>query len=637
MATGYIKIFRKAFCLLLCAVMLISITACKQQPEAEEESFTISDPTKDTYVVKNGISPYKIVIPEEASDQLRFAASDFQFFFKEITGVELEITSQVENVQGKYFSIGNTPVFQSSGMTVSYETLGMDGYRVKTCGDAIVMAGENDKASTFAVYGYLAKQFGLEIYGEDCYRIYPTTEAKLLDIDWTDLPDIPVRNGGMTSLSWYTSTEYMSRMRLRNMEEFWMLRGHTFFTILPPSKYLADHPDWYDDAENPNEICKTNPEMVDQFVENLKEIILKYPDHRYFMLGHEDGSPMCKCNECQSVRDQYDGSNSALEVLFANEVVRRINEWAKEEVPDRSLNFAIFAYTTTEAPPTAYDSTTNTYYPINHDEKLVLEENLGVQIAPISSHVSMPYIEQPYASGVFKGWAALTDNFYIWGYCAPFGDYMTPFDCFGSYAENYRDYVEIGVKYVFDEGFHTGYAHNFQQLREYLCSKLMWDTSLDTETLVRDFMKHYYGEGWEYIYEFYTLWRLRMTELQQFNMYSYTASQLVQDWRQTELYPKELLDQYERLFDAALLANEAIKESNPEQYEIYRDNIRSERCLVRYLSISMYANYYDYDTYKAMIDEFVDISSIKGMKYVDQGTKTLEALIGEWKDKLNQK
>lgn len=632
---------KKLCCCALCIAFLLSLAACKntenQQAASNEDVFVISDPTTDTYVIKNGISPYKILVPENASDQLQFAANDFQFFFKEITGVELEITTKADNVQGKYFSIGKTPIMQSSGVTNTYDELGMDGYRVKTYGDAIVMIGENDTSSTYAVYGYLAKQFGLEIYGDDLYKIYPTQNVQLLNLDWTDIPDIPVRNGGVGPLSWYGTMEYMSRMKFRNMEEFWGLRGHTFFTILPPSEYLDSHPDWYDDAESPLEICKTNEEMKAQFIENLKQIILDKPNHRFFMLGHEDGGPMCNCADCQAVRDQYEGSNSALEVLFLNDVVRQINEWAEKEIPDRTLEFCMFAYTTTENPPTKFDQATGIYSPINNDQKLMLEHNLGVQIAPISSPVTVPYMDQSYSAAIFNGWSALTNNFYFWGYSCGFANYLAPFDGFGSYAQNYRDYVELGAKYVFDQGFYAGYSHNFVELREYLASKLMWDTTLDPEKLTQDFMKQYYGSAWESIYEFFTQWRIRLAELTEYNMYSYTAAQLNQDWCQPDLFPKELLDQYERLFDEAFTKIEDLKTAEPDKYEFYSNNIRSARCMVRYLTLSIYPNYYDYDSYKAMIDEFASISSIKGMIYMSESRKLLDDQIVVWNELLNQK
>ena len=162
------KLMSKLLCLLLCVAMAFAMGACKDKSEdGNIEKWELADPTTETYVIKNGISPYKILIPENASGQLVLAADEFQFFFEKITGVELEIVTQADNLQGKYFSIGSTAIMQAAGITNTYSELGMDGYRVKTYGDAIVMIGENDKSSTFAVYGYLEKQFGLEIYAED--------------------------------------------------------------------------------------------------------------------------------------------------------------------------------------------------------------------------------------------------------------------------------------------------------------------------------------------------------------------------------------------------------------------------------------------------------------------------------------
>lgn len=613
---------KRIFSLLLCAVLLLGLAACGDSGKTA------------TYVVKNGVSPYRILIPENASNQLRFAASDLQFFFREATGANLEITTQAEDVKGKYLSIGETAVFRASGMQLDRDELGNDGYKLLTYGDAVVMAGLTDVASTYAVYGYLAAQFGLEIYANDIWEIDRTEKALLAELHTTDVPDIPFRCGG-NSFSWYGTTEYMSRMRMRTMDEGWGLATHTYFQILPPGEYLQAHPDWYNDPATPNELCLSNEEMKAQFIENLKQIILDTPDCTYYMLGHEDGNPLCSCTNCQAVRDRYNGMNSALMVLFTNDVVEKINAWAKETIPERTLKFCTFAYTTTEAAPVDYDSAAQTYSPINGDEKLLLADNLGIMLAPISSHVSVPYMENGTAHATFEGWSVLTDNLYVWAYSAPFSNYLVPFDAFGAYAQNYRDYVEMGAEYVFEQGFVSGYAPNFHELRGYLISKLMWDTSLDTDTLVRNFMRNYYGAGWESIYEFFTFWRLRMTELEEQSMYSYTAAQLVQDWCQPELFPKSLLDQYEALFDAALTENEALKETDPEQYEVCRDNIRAERCLIRYLELSIYAQYYDADTYQAMLDEFSDIAASKGFTQYNEGGASVQELVRLWSENLN--
>ena len=51
------------------------------------------------YLVKDGRSPYRIVIPEDASSVIRFAAGELQMFFREATG----ITLPVEGDEGESF------------------------------------------------------------------------------------------------------------------------------------------------------------------------------------------------------------------------------------------------------------------------------------------------------------------------------------------------------------------------------------------------------------------------------------------------------------------------------------------------------------------------------------------------------
>lgn len=81
----------------------------------------------DQYIVINGVSPYKIVIPEAADEATAFAGEEFKTLFQEATGAILPIVkdSQVQNGD-KYISIGQTTQWKESGLTVS-EELGISG------------------------------------------------------------------------------------------------------------------------------------------------------------------------------------------------------------------------------------------------------------------------------------------------------------------------------------------------------------------------------------------------------------------------------------------------------------------------------------------------------------------------------
>lgn len=112
-------IWIKLFALLLCVSMLIGIASCGKDSISEEDAFMPTDPFTETWLIKNGVCPYKIIIPKEASDQINLAASEFQYFFKEATGVELEISTKANDTREKCFSIGPTSLQQNSGVSAT--------------------------------------------------------------------------------------------------------------------------------------------------------------------------------------------------------------------------------------------------------------------------------------------------------------------------------------------------------------------------------------------------------------------------------------------------------------------------------------------------------------------------------------
>ncbi|MDR1093808.1 MAG: DUF4838 domain-containing protein [Clostridiales bacterium] len=603
-------------------------------------------PTTETYLIKNGASPYKIVLPENASQRLKFAANELRYFFEQATGVELPVIGdgEAENPRGKYLSVGATSVFRDSGASADYAELGLDGYRVKTHGDAIAMIGGSDDGTVYSVYGYLAKQFRLRIYTASVFDCERTAEAKLADLDLTDIPDIPLRTGG-TALVWYRSETEMSRYRMKNMEQVWGLTGHSHFIVLPQEKYFTTNRDWYNGEGN--QLSWINEEMRAEFVKNLKQIIVNSPDHIYFMLGIEDNmtqgddgegptGPYAQMKaqlisaykaEGKSVTDM--GAAAYIHLLFINAVVREVNAWAAETLPGRPLEFGAFAYDCTAEPPVYRDSA-GRVFPI---EGIQAESNLGLMLAPIGSHASHPFshTSNGASKAMFEGFALVTKKMYVWSYSTQFSDFLAPFNAWGFYKQNYMDFKRLGVTWLFEQG-DLYYAPNFLELRQYLTSQLSWNSSLDSERLIVDFMKAYYGPAWSGVYEYFTLLRDRMAELEEtYGLYSYFAYQLYTDFRNPLYFSKALLDQYERLFDKALAAVETIRESSPAEYARVRLAVTADRLPLRYLMLSMYYNYFDTADYLAMVYEFRDVAAQVGFKVLDEAhTKTVALLVDEW-------
>ncbi len=606
--------------------------------------------TKDTYLVEDGRTSYQIVLPETKTKELEFAAEELQYFFKLITGTDLTVISELEvtDTKGKYLSIGETKIAKESGVDYSYATVGFQGCCVKTHGDAIVMVGGSDQGSIYAVYDYLKLQFDLEIYTEDVFKYNTTSTFKLIDVDVTDVPDIPIRSAG-TRFAYEDMADYKARQRYRMTSRWssWGLWGHTHFLILPPSKYAKDHPDWYNEKQS--QLAWENEEMWDTFAENLKQIIIKSnPRHEYFMLGQEDNVdlPCHDRGKWFKVKTKYGEQNSGVQLAFLNYVVKKINAWMAEEMPNRKAKFYMFAYEQTEDPPVCWDEQKKAYVLASKD--LVIEDNFGVQLAPIvqkdSQHAYTAVDPEtgraasPDNKRTFEGWAAICKTLTVWGYSTSFRDGLHPFNGFYTFKQNYMTYKDIGVDFLFEQGAISWVVGNFMELRQYLISKLAWDTSLDTETLIVNFFKAYYRDGWENMYTYFHLIHERQLELTlsdyrngegYFVTTNSNLSIYYKDWiMQPNCFPFGLIEQCEK---EIALAIEKAKAANDEK-AVFAMEV--DRLPLRYLALTIHKNRYEPTEYIELVRDFERLSEKIGMIATDESRMfPIAKIIEKWLDK----
>ena len=74
---------------------------------------------------------YAILLSQSATPSERFASQELLTFFRQATGIELPVVTQVQ-ADEKYFSVGNTPLFAKFGETLDRRELNTDGVRVFT-------------------------------------------------------------------------------------------------------------------------------------------------------------------------------------------------------------------------------------------------------------------------------------------------------------------------------------------------------------------------------------------------------------------------------------------------------------------------------------------------------------------------
>ncbi len=565
------------------------------------------------YIVKDGKTNYTIVIPSNPSQQLEFAASEFKNFVKESTGVNIPVLTD-DNVSvddgKKYISIGETKLLSENKISVP-DNLGEDGFSVKTVDKNVYLCGGADTGTSYAVYGYLKKLIDLEIYSPDCWTLNHTGKLELRYYNFIDIPDIPTRVLGHY-LTWYTSIENMTRMRVVNAESRMSHLGHSIYAFMPTASYYSAHPDWYSSSASQGgvadwQLCLTSEGAKIQLTQNVINYIISHPDIDIISLAHNDGDGHCTCSNCRAKYNQY-GAWSGVYIDFCNDVIERVLGYVESELPERydDLKFLMFAYTFTMDAPIK-----------NGNPTIKCHDKLGVMIAPVGDHVSLPYTDVTQTNGLsyqaFRDWPKVTNTFYIWSYSTHYGDFMEPMNPYKSLKENVEWYVNHGVEVAFDESTHSDKYPNFYALKTYLYSKMYWDSSLDVDTLIKNFINAYYGQyGGKYIQKYFDKMLNKLIEnqnnmsLSNWERYSYVAGQLptnVKDY----IWKKDFLLECYEFFQDAIYYNK--EHSDDVNYETYEKRIKFESLDVLYLLINLHGDTYPESELKSLQKKYETIAT----------------------------
>ena len=121
--------------------------------------------------------------------------------------------------------------------------------------------------------------------------------------------------------------------------------------------------------------------------------------------------------------------------------------------------------------------------------------------------------------------------------------------------------------------FNSSSSASFEELRMYVESKLLWDTSLNYYDLAKDFIMHYYGAAGEKV-------------LQYFNEnFSHMISQIAEsqitqgpfgNLSQAKYWPFEFLARMSDILNEGEAMYEPLKETDREAYDVYVNIIRQQ-------------------------------------------------------------
>ena len=122
-------------------------------------------------LAKDGCTAFKLVIPEESSPAIAFAAKEFADIFTQITGAQLPVRTDAQPVYEREIVIGRGAHPCLKEAPVDFDALGDEGYAIYACEKQLYIAGAGDRGTLYGVYSFFEDYVGCRWFTETLSRI----------------------------------------------------------------------------------------------------------------------------------------------------------------------------------------------------------------------------------------------------------------------------------------------------------------------------------------------------------------------------------------------------------------------------------------------------------------------------------
>lgn len=497
----------KKIIIVLCSIVIIAIfSACKSE----------------ITIVDNNSTNYKIVIPENANDVEKYSAEELQKYIKEISGTELKIVKDNTSESDDEILIGRNNRIKNLNIK-GLDSLGLDGFTIKTIDKKIVIAGGNKKGTLYGVYTFLDNILGCKMYSPDVIEVPRKNKITIPEFSITEVPQVIYRELHLPSArssqyfcDWHKLHHYSER------EKYYGSFVHTFEGLVPSDKYFKTHPEYFSEINGiripHQQLCLTNPDVLKIVIDELKRKMAEKPEAEVWDVSQNDNFGVCMCESC-SRSDSIFQSPAGTIIDFVNKVAR--------EFPNKTISTLAYQYTR-KAPV-----------------GIKPEPNVMVVLCTIECDRSKPISENKddLFNRDISEWSKLTNNIKIWDYVVQFSSYTDPFPNFHVLQPNLKMFVDHGVKYLFEQGSGDSWS-DFHELKAYVLAKLMWNPDEDINAVKNEYFNGYFGKAAPKVKEYFDLIDSSLVKSgDKLIIYGYPST-----GKDSYLKP-ELLDKYSEIFD----------------------------------------------------------------------------------------
>ena len=446
-------------------------------------------------LVSEGKTDYLIALPAAPEDPVRKAAEELRDHLRQVTGVELKIVSEDELAAGApQITVGPTKRLKQLAPKLDLDSLGHDGIVIKTVGKDLILAGEGTRGTLYAVNTFLEDVVGCRWWTSTESYVPKKAVLEIPPLDLGYAPSLRYREAfyrdtfdGATAARFKLNghhhqvpAEYGSHYRFVGFV-------HSFFPLLPPSKYFEQHPEWYSQLNGKrtaerSQLCLTNDQMRAELVKVALEQLRNDPEAGFISISQNDWHGQCQCAACRAVEAE-EGSSSGPLIRFVNAVAEEI----EKEFPDVLVETLAYQYTRT--PP----------------KHVKPRHNVVVRLCSIECSFIQPLGEGEQNEAFrrdIEGWSKISPQLFIWDYVTNFSSYLVPHPNIRVLAPNVRYFVDNRTIGLFEQGDSQSTIGDFIRLRAWLLAHLMWDPTRDEKALIAEFLHGYYGPAAPHLQEY---------------------------------------------------------------------------------------------------------------------------------------
>ncbi len=456
-------------------------------------------------LVKEGSSPYRIVIGEGASEAEQTAAKELAHFVKEATGVALEVVSDEESPVEAEIVLGATNRLDPAKLPPDLLPATGDGYTCRVEGRRIYLVGRYPRGTLYGVYDWLEENVGVRFLAPDATHIPSRPVLEVATRSFAYDPPMEYRNiCTFQDDQWGVRNRLNARWGATLMEKMlggvrWVGKSiHSAHWYVPQEQYFESNPEYFamvkgkrtsrgPSGSQPSQLCFTNEEVYQIILNRMKGELDDYrastsynPSSKLLLsLSNNDGGGnggWCSCPPCKAINDEEETHGGTL-----YRTLNRLSDALVKEYPEAHLE--TLAYSFARKPPA----------------KTVLRDRIVIRFAPLEADLGR-LITDPESERNrklmedLKGWQGKCSQIYLWNYYYNSWSWLDLFPDIELLVENLRLYRQYRVNGLFAESSYTP-ASELRELRHYLLAQAMWKQEMDEKAVIREFCELYYGAG----------------------------------------------------------------------------------------------------------------------------------------------